>query len=224
MSSKYAKKYKIPDELEGIVDRFAREVLRYQPQDILQFAIDYFKGLEENQNMNDFHKKEENYMSDEKPHDDKELDLVQEKEKNEFEPDENDLVITIEGGRHKKIYSDWFLKHSIDKPIIISNNEEGETRDENLKRIQIGYELWFNKHCVKGSNKVQNGEIEKVEDSKAIDGNREETKNSKDEYSDWFNRHSNDKIKIKYIPEKTEYQENNRYEIDYNSWFTNHSK
>ena len=224
MSSKYAKKYKIPDELEGIVDRFAREVLRYQPQDILQFAIDYFKGLEENQNMNDFHKKEENYMSDEKPHDDKELDLVQEKEKNEFEPDENDLVITIEGGRHKKIYSDWFLKHSIDKPIIISNNEEGETRDENLKRIQIGYELWFNKHCVKGSNQVQNGEIKKVEDTKAIDGNKEGTKNSKDEYSDWFNRHSNDKIKIKYLPEKTEYQENNRYEIDYNSWFTNHSK
>jgi len=224
MSSKYAKKYKIPDELEGIVDRFAREVLRYQPQDILQFAIDYFKGLEENQNMNDFHKKEENYMSDEKPHDDKESDLVQEKEKNEFEPDENDLVITIEGGRHKKLYSDWFLKHSIDKPIIISNNEEGETRDENLKRIQIGYELWFNKHCVKGLNQVQNGEIKKVEDTKAIDENKEETKNSKDEYGDWFNRHSNDKIKIKYIPEKTEYQENNRYEIDYNSWFTNHSK
>jgi hypothetical protein len=66
--------------------------------------------------------------------------------------------------------------------------------------------------------------INKVEKSRAIDENKEEGKASKDDYDDWFNRHSNDKIKIKYIPEKTEYEENNRYQMDYNSWFTNHSK
>jgi hypothetical protein len=229
MSSKYAKKYKIPDELESIVVRFTREVLRYQPQDILEFAIEYFKGLEENQKLNDFHKKEEHYMSDEKQQDNKESDLVQVQEKGtneaikEDEPGQDDLVTTVEGGRHKRLYDEWFIKHSIVKPIIIPSFEE-ETKEENLKRIQIGYEQWFNKHCVKGSSQVQSGEINKVEKSRAIDENKEEGKASKDDYDDWFNRHSNDKIKIKYIPEKTEYEENNRYQMDYNSWFTNHSK
>jgi hypothetical protein len=223
MSSKYAKKYKIPDELEGIVVRFTREVLRYQPQDILEFAIEYFKGLEENQNLNDSHKKEENYLNVEKQQETKESDLVQEKVKNEDEVGEDDLVTTVEGGRHKHLYDDWFIKHSIVKPIIISSVEE-ESREENLKRIQIGYDAWFNKHCVKSSSQVQNGESKKVEESKAIDENKEEGKISKDDYSDWFTRHSNDKIKIKYIPEKTEFTENNRYQKDYNSWFTNHSK
>jgi hypothetical protein len=223
MSSKYAKKYKIPDELEGIVVRFTREVLRYQPQDILEFAIEYFKGLEENQNLNDSHKKEENYLNVEKQQETKESDLVQEKVKNEDEVGEDDLVTTVEGGRHKHLYDDWFIKHSIVKPIIISSVEE-ESREENLKRIQIGYDAWFNKHCVKSSSQVQNGESKKIEESKAIDENKEEGKISKDDYSDWFTRHSNDKIKIKYIPEKTEFTENNRYQKDYNSWFTNHSK
>jgi hypothetical protein len=223
MSSKYAKKYKIPDELEGIVVRFTREVLRYQPQDILEFAIEYFKGLEENQNLNDSHKKEENYLNVEKQQETKESDLVQEKVKNEDEVGEDDLVTTVEGGRHKHLYDDWFIKHSIVKPIIISSVEE-ESREENLKRIQMGYDAWFNKRCVKSSSQVQNGESKKVEESKAIDENKEEGKISKDDYSDWFTRHSNDKIKIKYIPEKTEFTENNRYQKDYNSWFTNHSK
>ena len=223
MSSKYAKKYKIPDDLEGIVVGFTREVLRYQPQDILEFAIEYFKGLEENQNLNDSHKKEENYLNVEKQQETKESDLVQEKVKNEDEVGEDDLVTTVEGGRHKHLYDDWFIKHSIVKPIIISSIEE-ESREENLKRIQIGYDAWFNKHCVKSSSQVQNGESKKVEESKGIDENKEEGKISKDDYSDWFTRHSNDKIKIKYIPEKTEFTENNRYQKDYNSWFTNHSK
>ena len=223
MSSKYAKKYKIPDELEGIVVRFTREVLRYQPQDILEFAIEYFKGLEENQNLNDSHKKEENYLNVEKQQETKESDLVQEKVKNEDEVGEDDLVTTVEGGRHKHLYDDWFIKHSIVKPIIISSVEE-ESREENLKRIQIGYDAWFNKHCVKSSSQVQNEESKKIEESKAVDENKEEGKISKDDYSDWFTRHSNDKIKIKYIPEKTEFTENNRYQKDYNSWFTNHSK
>ena len=223
MSSKYAKKYKIPEDLEGIVVRFTREVLRYQPQDILEFAIEYFKGLEENQKLNYSHKKEENYMNDEKPQDKKESDLVHEEVKNGDEVGQDDLVTTVEGGRHKRLYDDWFIKHSIVKPIIISSIEE-ETRDENLKRIQIGYDAWFNKHCVQSSNQTQNGENKKVEESKTVDKNKEEGKMSKDDYSDWFTRHSNDKIKIKYIPEKIEYEENNRYQKDYNSWFTNHSK
>ena len=223
MSSKYAKNYKIPEDLEGIVVRFTREVLRYQPQDILEFAIGYFKGLEENQKMNDSHKQKENYMSDEKHHENKESDFVQEKVKNENENGQNDLVTTVEGGRHKILYDDWFIKHSIVKPIIISSIEE-ETKDENLKRIQIGYDAWFNKHCVKSSSQAQNEESKKVEESKTNNENKEEGKMSKDEYSDWFIRHSNDKIKIKYIPEKTEYEENNRYQMDYNTWFTNHSK
>lgn len=233
MSSKYTKKYKIPEDLEGIVDRFAREVLRNQPKDILEFAIEYFKGLEENQKLNDSHKLQDN----------RDAELVQEKDNNETlkqdirtdgannkevlmqngETGRDELNINSENGNPKELYENWFSRHSIDKPIAIPSQEK-EALDENLRRTEIEYDIWFNKHCVKSPRQVQNGETKKDDETKAINDNKEEGKITKDEYSDWFIRHSNDKIKTEYIPEKVEVDENNRNHVDYITWFKNHSK
>ena len=48
MASKYIKKFKVPNGFENILSDFAKEILRNQPKDILQFGIEYFQGLETN--------------------------------------------------------------------------------------------------------------------------------------------------------------------------------
>ena len=48
MASKYIKKFKVPNGFENILSDFAKEILRNQPKDIIQFGIEYFKGLETN--------------------------------------------------------------------------------------------------------------------------------------------------------------------------------
>ena len=76
---------------------------------------------------------------------------------------------------------------------------------------------------LKVQDKVQNGETKKDDEIKAINDKKEEGKISKDEYNDWFSRHSNDKIKMEYIPEKA-VVEINRNQVDHITWFKNHSK
>ena len=47
MASKYRKKFELPEEFMGILEDYSREVLRDQPQDIIEFSYLYFKALEE---------------------------------------------------------------------------------------------------------------------------------------------------------------------------------
>ena len=47
MTSKYRKKQSIPDGFYPLVEDYCREVLRDQPQDIIEFSYLYFKALEE---------------------------------------------------------------------------------------------------------------------------------------------------------------------------------
>lgn len=44
MASKYLQLFPIPQELPNIVRDLTREILRYQPQDIVQFCAEYFKA------------------------------------------------------------------------------------------------------------------------------------------------------------------------------------
>ena len=49
MALKYKKIFKVPDGFEDILNDFAKEILRNKPNDILDFGIWYFQGLENNQ-------------------------------------------------------------------------------------------------------------------------------------------------------------------------------
>ena len=46
MSSRFSNKFPIPEKFPEILHDFAREVVRYQPKDILDFSIQYFYYLE----------------------------------------------------------------------------------------------------------------------------------------------------------------------------------
>ena len=42
MASKYLKKYHVPNGFDKILHEFIREVLRYQPDDLVDFGAVYF--------------------------------------------------------------------------------------------------------------------------------------------------------------------------------------
>ena len=52
MSSKFSNKYPIPEKFPEILHDFSREVLRYMPKDILDFAVQYFYSLETGNPLN----------------------------------------------------------------------------------------------------------------------------------------------------------------------------
>ena len=47
MASKYRQKYTVPDKFYQVLEDYSREVLRDQPQDILEFSYMFFKAMEE---------------------------------------------------------------------------------------------------------------------------------------------------------------------------------
>ena len=47
MASKYRQKYELPQGFYNVLEDYSREVLRDQPQDILEFSYMYFKAMEE---------------------------------------------------------------------------------------------------------------------------------------------------------------------------------
>ena len=47
MASKYRQKYQLPEGFYNVIEDYSREVLRDQPQDILEFSYMYFKAMEE---------------------------------------------------------------------------------------------------------------------------------------------------------------------------------
>ena len=59
MASKYLKRFQVPNNFENILSDFAKEILRNQPKDIIDFGIEYFKGLENNVKL-DYKDKGEN--------------------------------------------------------------------------------------------------------------------------------------------------------------------
>ena len=52
MTSKLSNKFPIPERFPEILHDFAKEVVRAQPVDIFEFAIQYFKNLERGSNVN----------------------------------------------------------------------------------------------------------------------------------------------------------------------------
>ena len=63
MASKYIQKFPIPDHFSEILSDLTREILRNQPQDIIDFSAQYFKCLQEGVVL-DYDKKGANIPND----------------------------------------------------------------------------------------------------------------------------------------------------------------
>ena len=296
MASKYIKKFKVPNHFEDILSDFAKEILRNQPKDIIDFGIEYFKGLEssgkfkyieQGENPQEKYSRSKNQKPD--------IINVQNNieistgDRNRFQQSIDKKIKTINNGPgpdkvketnsrygrtndnedHKKDYDDWFTKHSLDKQAIDYKRGEEEP-DKNLKRNEMGYNTWFNNHSVRSNEQSQSGEMRREGsggydewftkhsiDKQVIDykrGEEEPDKNLKrnemgyntwfnnhsvrsndqsqsgemrregEGYDEWFTRHSKDKLVIDYKPKEEPFNKPFRCEVDYDTWFENHSK
>lgn len=63
MASKYIQKFPIPQDFPNILHDLAKEILRYQPDDIVEFCALYFKCLQEGKEL-DYTKKGQNIPCD----------------------------------------------------------------------------------------------------------------------------------------------------------------
>ena len=52
MTSKHSNQFPIPEGFPEILHDYAKEVVRYQPEDILDFSIQYFYSLENGISLN----------------------------------------------------------------------------------------------------------------------------------------------------------------------------
>ena len=62
MSSKYIKKYSIPQGFRSLLSEFTKEILRNQPKDIVDFAVEYFKCFQQGLIL-DYHQRSKNIQS-----------------------------------------------------------------------------------------------------------------------------------------------------------------
>jgi hypothetical protein len=146
--------------------------------------------------------------------------------------------------KDNKDYDGWFLRHSQVKGKIDYKPEPPEQKEQIFVRNEIDYDTWFVNHSGEKKNvqeikdvKEENTQInkeEKVEEVKEENTqiNKEEkveekkdvkTDENGNNYESWFLRHTNQKI-IDYKPEPINFGDIPRVEIDYPTWFENHSK
>ena len=191
MASKYINKFKVPKNFENILSDFAKEVLRNQPKDIIDFGVEYFKSLEEKKNF-DYNDKGENRPECYKRPENQEPNIINVP---------NKLEISIED--KNRLQRSMNKIEKINKEIVPKEVEEDKKEEpikekppekESLSQGRYGnineineihkkeYDNWFTKHSV--DKQAIDYKPEKEEE------NIEIVKKNEMGYKTWFNNHS----------------------------------
>ena len=249
MASKYLKKFQVPSTFENILSDFAKEILRNQPKDIIDFGIEYFKGLENNMPL-DYKDKGENRPENYKRPEDQKPNIIEAPNKLEISQEDK--------GR---------LQRSMDKiekinkePEYIPEEEKEKKEEKYVEKKVEKYEEKYEENVrvtkevtvIKKETVIRNGEVIKNEENiekKVYEDNKEErpqlfkkteekqqktegrynaldnNEESKNEYGNWFLRHSQNKGVLKSEENiKEPIPEDRRNEMGYNTWFNNNSE
>ena len=194
MASKYINKFKVPKNFENILSDFAKEVLRNQPKDIIDFGVEYFKSLEEKTNF-DYNDKGENRPECYKRPEIQEPNIINAT---------NKLEISIED--KNRLQRSMNKIEKINKEIVPKKGKEVEedkkeepikekpSEKESLSQGRYGnineineihkkeYDDWFTKHSI--DKQEIDYKPEKEEE------NIEIVKKNEMGYKTWFNNHS----------------------------------
>ena len=248
MASKYIKKFKVPNNFENILSDFAKEILRNQPKDIIQFGIEYFKGLETNAKF-DFKDKGENRPENYKRPENKEPNIISapnnleisQEDKNRLqrsmdkierinkdpEPvpekkEEESVKKEFETGRHVAKYEQQestYTRKVMTEEVHVSKQVTVISKEKVIKNGEVIKDETHVEKIVSGDNG------EELEGGGRYAGvNSDSNEQHKKDYDDWFTRHSMDKQEIQYKRQEEESDENlKRNEMGYNTWFKNHS-
>ena len=246
MASKYIKKFKVPEGFEDALNDFAKEILRNQPKDILDFGIQYFKSLEEGKTI-DYAHKGENRPENYKPSEKKGPNIVSVENKLEMSKEDLDRLKRSQD----KINT---INQEIPIKKQVENKEPEKKQDENKepekkqddfenKQPEIKQDEVENKESDKKQDetenkepekeiKIQIGKIEQKDQNQInryenMEQNDEGDKKKDDKYGEWFGRHSSDDLKGKIEEVKNQSEpfetSDDAKKQPYNEWFDKHS-
>ena len=255
MASKYLKRFQVPNEFENILSDFAKEILRNQPKDIIQFGIEYFRGLENNIPL-DYKDKGENRPENYKRPENQEPNIINAPNNLEIsQEDKNRLQRSMDKIERINKEPEYIPeKEKEEKNVVKYESEERRIGQHEEQTVQVTKQVTVitkSKETV-----IRNGEVikdeEKVEQKIYDDNNKklesepqvfkrtEENQQAegrykgvdsqveeehKNEYGNWFLKHSMNKDGETKVEEKKEPQEEfQRNEMGYKTWFENNSE
>ena len=136
MSSKYIKKYSIPPGFQSLLSEFTKEILRNQPKDIIDFAVEYFKCLQQGLIL-DYPHRGQNIPCDFKPAIPKIPDSLKNQtnyddySKPEIKKEEKEII------KQEEIKPEEIKKEEIKKEEIIPEQKEEIIKEEKKLEIKI---------------------------------------------------------------------------------------
>ena len=152
MSSKYIKKHEIPKGYEELLSEFTKEILRNQPQDIIDFGVEYFKCLQERLVL-DYEHKGQNLPCDFKPAIPKIPENLKFYKKGELEVGE----VNILTGEREKLIGD--LQKADKEEKIKPKSESASPKEETTVKID-GNEPLKEGEQIQGEEKISDQKIE----------------------------------------------------------------
>ena len=230
MASKYIKKFKVPNNFENILSDFAKEILRNQPKDIIEFGIEYFKGLETNTKL-DYKNKGENRPENYKRPENQQPNIISAQNKLEISQEDKNR-----------------LQRSMDKIDRINKDPEPilEKEEKKDEEINTQNEVELGRHISKYIHDEETNTVVKKTVTKEVYIKKEETiiKNgqvikkeaTEERYisgNDRNGQHEEEEPVFERPPENVEpesqgryggmVEENKDHKKDYDDWFTKHS-
>ena len=263
MASKYLKRFQVPNNFENILSDFAKEILRNQPKDIIDFGIEYFKGLESNTKL-DYKDKGENRPENYKRPENQEPNIINAPNNLEISKEDKNRLqrsmdkierINKEPEHIQESEKEEHIEHIENKNVVIQEKEEHnieQIEQHKEQEVKVAQQVTVitktketvirNGEVIKNEEKVEqkvynndndnenNKEISEVkvfkkteENQQQIEGRYNEVNNeeNKDEYGNWFLRHSMNKengVKLE-KPKEEPQEEFPRNEMGYKTWF-----
>ena len=139
MASKYLKRFQVPNNFENILSDFAKEILRNQPKDIIDFGIEYFKGLESNTKL-DYKDKGENRPENYKRPENQEPNIINAPNNLEISKEDKNRLqrsmdkierINKEPEHIQESEKEEHIEHIENKNVVIQEKEE-----HNIEQIE----------------------------------------------------------------------------------------
>ena len=222
MASKYLKKFKVPNNFENILSDFAKEILRNQPKDIVDFGIEYFKGLESSGKF-DYKDKGENRPENYKRPENQQPNIINAPNNLEISREDNNRI-QRSMDKIDRINGDPKFKVIKTDRIIRNGEENGQRQEENQSGGRYGaindneehkkdYDDWFTRHS------LDKQAINYQPVKKGVDEN---LKRNEMGYNTWFNNHS-ERSNEKSQSGEMRKEEGHKGGEGYDDWFTRHS-
>jgi hypothetical protein len=158
MASKYIQKFPIPKGFPEILHDLSKEILRHQPDDIIEFAALYFKSIQDGVVL-DYKKIGKNIPCDfekNNPKTGKKKDTATNAKRTVSKQDEIDHVKAVEKSKMindpAKVMEDYNSKPKVE-PIHVTNNSNSSNNNITSHQFQKNVEVQNEKH------QEQNGHI-----------------------------------------------------------------